>query len=87
MMELLMKLFKFVKPKTEIELRDEYFSKAKSHADLERRMKVWENDNLRGCGVIVYVMVMNYRLYRQIIEYFWYTNKLKIGAFLPQLHN
>lgn len=49
-MGLFIKLFNFIKPKSDLELRDEYFSKAKSHADLERRMRVWENDNLRGWG-------------------------------------
>ena len=49
-MGLFIKLFNFIKPKSDLELRDEYFSESKSHADLERRMRVWENHNLKGWG-------------------------------------
>tara|TARA_R110002167_G_scaffold42856_11_gene129911 strand:+ start:457 stop:672 length:216 start_codon:yes stop_codon:yes gene_type:complete len=42
------RLFNWIKPKTDLELRDEYFAASKNLVDLERRMRVWENENLRG---------------------------------------
>lgn len=43
-------LFNWIKPKTVEEYRDEFFSEAHDLIDLERRMKVWENQNLKGWG-------------------------------------
>lgn len=41
-------LFKSIRPMTELEERDAYYAEAKDLVDLERRMKAWENENLRG---------------------------------------
>ena len=48
MIAFFMKLFNKVKPKSEIEYRDEWFAGSHNIAELERRMKVWENSNLKG---------------------------------------
>ena len=45
-----MKLFNIAKPKSELEYRDEWFAGSDSITELERRMKVWENHNLKGWG-------------------------------------
>lgn len=42
------RLFNWIKPKTTEEYRDEFFAEAQDLIDLERRMRVWENQNLKG---------------------------------------
>lgn len=51
-MKLLLKVYKYIRPKTRRELEEEYLSKAVDMVDLESRMKILErppeNPNLRG---------------------------------------
>lgn len=47
-MNILGKLFRMIKPKTQREIEEEYFSKATDLSDLERRMRKVQNQNLRG---------------------------------------
>jgi len=48
MIALIMKMFRKVTPKSENDYRDEWFAGSQNIAELERRMKVWENSNLKG---------------------------------------
>jgi len=47
-MSILRKIWNTVRPKTDAEYRDEYLGAAKDHGDLERRLRITENGNLRG---------------------------------------
>lgn len=48
MINLLVKFWNKVRPKSAAELRDEYLGLSKDHSDLERRLRNLEHGNLRG---------------------------------------
>ncbi len=47
-MRMLKRFWNVIRPKTDAEYRDEYLGMAKDHGDLERRLRITENGNLRG---------------------------------------
>lgn len=48
MRNFLSKVWNKIRPKTQLELQDEYLSQATDLADLERRMRYLQNHNLKG---------------------------------------